>query len=162
MGCGSSSTIDTKNDNLKKSKVKKPPVRESGKTVSYKGITILDNIQKFIPGTITRDEIKNMVYESLEIGDLKGKSKGKLTEDKIEAIIDLLMKVISGNSNDLEDKRLDDIKAVIGFYDVNEENIKKLFFKNEKPTKEQIEEKYNKLASQEEDAKIFAIELENE
>ena len=162
MGCGCSTALEEKE---KKYKPKIQPIvqqREQYKKVSVKGITILDNVQKYFPESITREEIKEMVCEALKIGDLKNRSKGILTDEKIEAIIDLLVKSVSNENNqDLEDKRLDDIKAMIGFYDINKENIKKLFFKNQKPKDEEIEEKINELDSMSEDAKLFAIELEN-
>ena len=37
--------------------------------------------------------------------------------------------------------------------------LKKIFFKGEKPTDEEIEEKLNDIISVNEDAKLFAIEL---
>ena len=158
MGCGSSSSIEEK---TKKYTSKVEP-RKNAKQFSYKGITILENVPKYMPETISREEIKEMVNEALKNGELNNNSRGKLTGDKIEAIIDLLMKAISSQPNqDLEDKRLDDINAIIGFYDINKENVKKLFFKNQKPKDEEVEEKLNTLDSIYEEARLFAIELEN-
>ena len=158
MGCGSSSSLE---ENNKKYKSTIEP-RKNSKKVSYKGVTILENVQKYMPENISREEIKDMVYEALKIGEYNNKSRGKLTEDKIEAIVDLILKAVSNKDNqDLEDKRLDDINAMIGFYDINKENIKKLFFKDQKPKDDELEEKVNTLDSICEEARLFAIELEN-
>ena len=82
----------------------------------YKGVTILDNVMELIPPTVTRDEIREMVNNSLE----SGKSNKKLNGAQVEGIIDMLMVAVSDNDNkSIDDKRLDDVKAVIGFYPVN-------------------------------------------
>ena len=151
----------TVEENNKKYKSTIEP-RKNSKKVSYKGVTILENVQKYMPENISREEIKDMVYEALKIGESNNKSRGKLTEDKIEAIVDLILKAVSNKDNqDLEDKRLDDINAMIGFYDINKENVKKLFFKDQKPGDDELEEKVNTLDSICEEARLFAIELEN-
>ena len=164
MGCGSSNSLNDKNNDLtclNKFK-KKRPVRSSSKQISYKGITILENVQKYMPETISRDEIKDMVYDALQIKDQMNQSKTNLTAMQIDAIIDLLMKAISSDGNkNFNDKRLDDIKAIIGFYDVDTENVKKIFFKDQSPTNEEVEEKVNDIISMNDDAKLFAIEVQN-
>ena len=165
MGCGNSNSLKEKNihynnlNKLKKSEIK--PIRQSYKKVSYKDITILDNVQKYIPENTTRDEIKFMVYNALGITDLKNKSNNNLTEEQIDAIIDILVNTINGDNKKIDDNRLKGIKAVIGFYDADKENVKQLFFKNKKPTEEEIEDKLNDLVSVSDETKLFAIEINN-
>ena len=167
MGCGNSNSLNEKNKNFhsdlylkKKTEIK--PVRESYKKASYKDITILDNVQKYIPENITRDEIREMVFNALEITDSKNKSTGKLTEDQIEAIIDMLTRHInSRDDKNGDDNRLDGLKMTIGFYDADKENVKKLFFKDKKPSEEEVEDKLNDLVSVNDETKLFAIEMQN-
>ena len=163
MGCGSSN-IGEKNkflNNNDRQSGRTIQIKRSGKKISYKGVTILENVQQYIPDSISRDEVKEMVYDALNI-DSRKKSTEKLNEQQVEGLIDMIMKTVSSNENkNLEDKRLDDLNAIIGFYDADKENVKKIFFKGEKPTDEEIEEKLNDIISVNEDAKLFAIELKN-
>ena len=168
MGCGSSSSFNEKNKypnrNLCKNSSKKTiksPERKSCKQISYKAITILDNVQKYLPVNATKNEIKDLVYNALQITDAKTKSTEQLNEEQIEGIIDMLTVTASSDENqNIDDKRLDEVKATIGFYDTNEDNIKKLFFKGKKPTKEEVEDKLNDLISMNEESNLlFAIEL---
>jgi len=171
MGCGNSNSLKEKqthanNNNLIPSRTKsfkdKNNTNKSGKNTSYKGVTILKNVPESLPETITRDEVKDMVYDALKINEDKNKGKGKLNAEQIDGIIDMIMTIVSPNKNKkIEDKRLDDLKAIIGFYDADKENVKKLFFKDQKPTDEEIEDKLNDLVSMNEDVKLFAIEIQN-
>ena len=102
-----------------------------------------------------------MVYNALGITDLKNKSNNNLTEEQIDAIIDILVNTINGDNKKIDDNRLNGIKAVIGFYDADKENVKQLFFKNKKPTEEEIEDKLNDLVSVSDETKLFAIEINN-
>ena len=123
---------------------------------------MVDNVQKYIPENTTRDEIKDMVYNALEITDSKNKSTEKLTEDQIEAIIDMLTRHInSRDDKNGDDNRLDGLKMTIGFYDADKENVKKLFFKDKKPSEEEVEDKLNDLVSVNDETKLFAIEIQN-
>ena len=161
MGCGNSNSLNEKKMYLNENRKRQPFVRKSCKRLSYKGVTILENVPKYIPDTVTRDEIKDMVYDALKINDDLSK-KGKLNNDEIEGIIDMIMIIISSNDNKkVNDKRLDNLKAIIGFYDADKENVKRIFFKDKKPTDEEIEEKLNDIASMNEDTKLFAIEIQN-
>ena len=166
MGCGSSSSFSEKNKYpnkiLNKNSSKKSiQERKSCKTVSYKNITILDNVQKYLPVNTTRNEIKDLVYNALEIKDAKTKSTGQLNGEEIEGIIDMLTATASSEDNkNINDRRLDNVRATIGFYDINKDNIKKLFFKGKKPKEEEVEDKLNDLISINEDSNLlFGIEL---
>ena len=165
MGCGNSNSTSEKNPLRTQTTINKKTDKEyraSGKTFSYKGVTILENVQKFMPINITREEIKQMIYDALEINDAKNKSKGKITEEQIEGLIDAIAIITSSDDNkNIDDKRLNELNAIIGFYDANEEIIKNIFFKDQKPTEEEIEDKLNDIISMNEDAKLFAIEFKN-
>ena len=167
MGCANSNSTSEKNPirtvtTINKKSDKDKEYRASGKTFSYKGVTILENVQKYMPINITREEIKQMIYEALEINDVKYKSKKKITEEQIEGIIDTIRIITSSeDKKNIADKRLDNLNVIIGFYDANEENVKKIFFKDKNPTEEEIEDKLNDMISTNEDSKLFAIEVKN-
>ena len=161
MGCGGSKSFEEKNKLIVKKKDN--PKTKSSKSIKYKGVTVLENVMESMPDTITRDEIKEMVNDSLNNSSKKSYSKAgnkKLTQDQVEGIIDMIMVAISDNNNkSINDKRLDDVKAVIGFYRVNKENIRNLFYKGQKPTEAEVEEMVNKLQNENEDTDILVIEL---
>ncbi len=163
MGCGGSKSFEEKNNIIIKKKEKDKPKRKSSKRVVYKGVTILENVMENIPPTVTRDEIKEMVNNSLGGYSRKVNSEAgnkKLTEAQIEGIIDMIMVAISDNNNkSIIDKRLDDVKAVIGFYPVNKENIRNLFYKGQKPTEDKVEDMVNTLSNGNEGINILVIEL---
>ena len=165
MGCAGSNSTSEKNPLRNASTINKKSDKEyrtSAKTFSYKGVTILENVQKYMPINITREEIKQMVYNALEINDAKYISKGKITEEQLEGVIDAIKIITSSdNKKNIDDKKLDNLNAIIGFYDADKDNIKKIFFKDQKPSEEEVEEKLNDIISTNEDAKLFIIEIKN-
>ena len=97
-----------------------------------------------------------MVYKSLEITDSKNNSTGKLTEDQIEAIIDMLTRHINSRGGKKgDDNWLDGLNMIIGLYDADKENVKKLFFKDKKTSEEKVEDKLNDLVSVNDETKII-------
>ena len=161
MGCGGSKSTEEENILIYKKKEKLQ--RKSCKTIVYKGVTVLENVMKSMPPTVTRDEIKEMVNNSLKNVIRKNNNEGgnkKLTEVQVEGIIDMIMVAISDSDNkSINDNRLDDVKAIIGFYQVNKEIIRNLFYKGQKPTEEEVEDMVNKLRNGNEDTSILVIEL---
>ena len=136
---------------------------------SCKGLTILENVKEYMPETISREEVKNMVYNALGNTIVKDKYeyvKGKnLTKDQVEVIIDLLLKTITENENieqeDFDDERFNDVKVNIGFYDVNVENVRRIIFREENPSKEEIENMLNEISGGNENTKLLAVELQD-
>ena len=136
---------------------------------SCKGLTILENVKEYMPETISREEVKNMVYNALGNTIVKDKYeyvKGKnLTKDQVEIIIDLLLKTITENENieqeDFDDERFNDVKVNIGFYDVNVENVRRIIFREENPSKEEIENMLNEISGGNENTKLLAVELQD-
>ena len=145
-------------------------VSKSYKKRTFKGLTILENVKQYFPENIERDYIKDMVINALGGNIVNDKSeyvRGKnLTKDQVEGIIDVLFKIVSENENveknEIEDQRLNDIKVNIGFYDANEENIRKFIFKGKNPTDEEVENTLNQFNSGEAETKILAVEIEDE
>ena len=148
------------NDNENKSYIKR----------KYKGITILENVKEFLHENLDRDSIKNMIYNVLTGNIVKDKTqyiKGKnLTYDQVEGIIDVLFKLVSENknceNNEIDDERLNDVKVTIGFYDANEENIRKYIFKGKEPTEEEVENVLAQFNPNNAQTKILAVEIEDE
>jgi len=141
---------------------------ENYKIKANKGITILENIKEYLPQNIDRDTIKDMVYNALGNAVVQNDSdyiKGKnLKKVQVEGIIDVLYGMVSKNENveenEIDDSRLNDVKVKIGFYDANQENIKRFFFKGKNPTEEEVENTLKQITSDDTDAKILAVELE--
>ena len=141
---------------------------EAYKKRGCKGLTILENVKEFLPETITRDELKNMVYNC--IGDsivpkseyVKGKN---LTKDQVEGIIDIVFKTVTDEEDneekDYDDPRLNDVKVKIGFYDADKENIRKFFFRGKNPTDEEVETMLKNICGGNENTKLLALDLED-
>ena len=141
---------------------------EAYKKRGRKGLTILENVKEFLPETITRDELKNMVYNC--IGDsivpkseyVKGKN---LTKDQVEGIIDIVFKTVTDEDDneekDYDDPRLNDVKVKIGFYDADKENIRKFFFRGKNPTDEEVETMLKNICGGNENTKLLALDLED-
>ena len=141
---------------------------EAYKKRGCKGLTILENVKEFLPETITRDELKNMVYNC--IGDsivpkseyVKGKN---LTKDQVEGIIDIVFKTVTDEDDneekDYDDPRLNDVKVKIGFYDADKENIRKFFFRGKNPTDEEVETMLKNICGGNENTKLLALDLED-
>ena len=141
---------------------------EAYKKRGRKGLTILENVKEFLPETITRDELKNMVYNC--IGDsivpkseyVKGKN---LTKDQVEGIIDIVYKTVTDEDDneekDYDDPRLKDVKVKIGFYDANKENIRKFFFRGKDPTDEEVDTMLKNICGGNENTKLLALDLED-
>ena len=133
---------------------------------SCKNLMISENVFEFLPEDISKEEIKNMVYNSLgnSIVDDKLKYiKGKnLTKEQVKCIIDILyMNVIhENNSENNYGEILGDAKIKIRMCDINKENVKNIIFKNNKnPDDEDVDEMLNQLTSSSENMKLFVIEL---
>ena len=143
--------------------------KKSYKKRSCKGLTILENVKEYLPETISREEIKSMVYNALGNSVVLDDSeyvKGKnFTKDQVEAIIDILFKTVTDNENieqkDFEDEKLKDVKVKIGFYDANIENVRRIIFKGKNPTDEEVENMLNQITYNNETTKLLAVELED-
>lgn len=137
---------------------------------TFKGLTILENVKQYFPENIERDYIKDMVNNALGGNIVNNKSeyiKGKnLTKEQVEGIIDVLFKIVSENENveknEIDDERLNDIKVNIGFYDANEENIRKFIFKGKNPSAEEVENTLNQFNAGDAETKILAVEIVDE
>ena len=175
-----------KNDNKDKSKIvinankKKVTVSENYKKETQKGLTILENVKQILPKDISKDNLKDMVYNALGNTIVEDKSKFikgvNLTKEHAQTIIDVLYNIVhkkeneEDNENENEKKpedivdntSLKDINVTIGFYDATEENVRKFMFKKKNPTDEEVKNALNQLTAGDVDAKILAIEIKDQ
>ena len=111
-----------------------------------------------------------MIYNALGDTVVNDKSqyiKGKnLTKDQVEGITDMLLKTVKKEEGEEEeevvDKRLEDVKVKIGYYDADKENVRKIIFRGKNPTDEEVDNMLNQLTSSgQENVKLLAVEFED-
>ena len=159
---------------------KKVTVYENYKKETQKGLTILENVKEILPKDISKESIKDMVYNALGNTIVEDKSKFikgvNITKDHAQTIIDVLYNIVHKKENedenenenekkpeDIVDKTsLKDVNVIIGFYDATEENVRKFMFKKKNPTDEEVKKALNQLTAGDVDAKILAIEIKDE
>ena len=157
--------------NKKNNSKEKVTIDENFKKETRKGLTILENVKEILPNDISKDNIREMVVNALGDTIVEDESKFikgvNLTKAHVETIVDALFNIVTQTeeNENIEDDRYKDFKDInisIGFYDANEENVRKFMFKGKNPTDEQVKNTLNQLKSGEVDAKILAIELKDE
>lgn len=157
--------------NKKNNSKEKVTIDENFKKETRKGLTILENVKEILPNDISKDNIREMVVKALGDTIVEDESKFikgvNLTKAHVETIVDALFNIVTQTeeNENIEDDRYKDFKDInisIGFYDANEENVRKFIFKGKNPTDEQVKNTLNQLNSGEVDAKILAIELKDE
>lgn len=157
--------------NKKNNSKEKVTIDENFKKETRKGLTILENVKEILPNDISKDNIREMVVNALGDTIVEDESKFikgvNLTKAHVETIVDALFNIVTQTeeNENIEDDRYKDFKDInisIGFYDANEENVRKFMFKGKNPTDEQVKNTLNQLNSGEADAKILAIELKDE
>ena len=156
--------------NKKNNSKEKVTIDENFKKETRKGLTILENVKEILPNDISKDNIREMVVNALGDTIVEDESKFikgvNLTKAHVETIVDALFNIVTQTeeNENIEDDRYKDFKDInisIGFYDANEENVRKFMFKGKNPTDEQVKNTLNQLNSGEVDAKILAIELKD-
>ena len=182
MGC-SSANEEIKNNNgqemgekkLNKTQDKKMVINanknvtvcKNYKKETQKGLTILENVKEILPKDISKENIKDMVYNALgnTIVDKSKFIKGvNLTDEHAQNIVDILYNIVHNNENleQIDNLSLKDINVTIGFYDATEENVRRFMFKKKNPSDEEVKNTLNQLTDGDVDAKILAIEIKDE
>ena len=156
--------------NKKNNSKEKVTIDENFKKETRKGLTILENVKEILPNDISKDNIREMVVNALGDTIVEDESKFikgvNLTKAHVETIVDALFNIVTQTeeNENIEDDRYKDFKDInisIGFYDANEENVRKFMFKGKNLTEKQVKNTLNQLNSVEVDAKILAIELKD-
>ena len=153
---------------------KKVTVYKNYKKETQKGLTVLENVKEFLPKDISKENIRDMVYNALGGTIVEDKSKFikgvNLTTEHAQVIIDVLYNIVHKEKDEdekekndiIDNESLKDINVSIGFYDATEENVRKFMFKKKGPTDEEVKNALNQLTAGDVDAKILAIEIKDE
>ena len=158
---------------------KKVTVYKNYKKETQKGLTVLENVKEFLPKDISKENIRDMVYNALGGTIVEDKSKFikgvNLTTEHAQVIIDVLYNIVQKKNEEededekekekndiIDNESLKDINVSIGFYDATEENVRKFMFKKKNPTDEEVKNALNQLTAGDVDAKILAIEIKDE
>ena len=133
----------------------------------FNGITVVQNLKDYIPSDITKEEIKDMVYNAFGDGlvdDNKYYIPGKtVTRKQANQIIDLIESYIRDDQivNNLENSSiLEGVNLVIDLVDLNKDIIKEKMFKGKNPSDLQLENTLKNLSGGLTNVKILSIDFQ--
>jgi cell division protein ZapA (FtsZ GTPase activity inhibitor) len=133
----------------------------------FNGITVIQNLKDYMPEHITREEIKDMIYNAFGEGlvnDKKYYIPGKtVTREQADAIVDLIEQYIKDDTNleNFESKSiLDGVNLTIDLVDLNKDIIKEKMFKGKNPSNTQLENILKNLSQGQNNVKILSIEFQ--
>ena len=82
--------------------------RSTLKKSQFNGVTIVNNIKDYLPQNITKEEIREMVYNVLEdkiVDDISKVIRGKtITKEQVDAIVNIVYDKVKGDKNDSDDE----------------------------------------------------------
>ena len=160
--------ISLKNQQTKvETKEKEIITKKSQKRMKSYSLTISPNVLDYLPKDISKNEIKQIVYDALKnsiINDKDKYIKGKnLTVEQANCLMDILYNIVANIDNNKEEEKykrlLGDIKIKIEVLEINKENARKILFKDLDPTNEEIEETLGQFTNSNNIPKLFVIEL---
>lgn len=132
----------------------------------FNGITVVQNLRDYIPENISREEIKEMIFNAFGDGlvdDDKYYIPGKtITRKQANAIVDLIQNHIKEDSSieNLEyNSILKGVNLIIDLVDLNKDIIKKKMFKGQSPTNIQLDNILKNLSQGLDNVKILSIEF---
>ena len=133
----------------------------------FNGITVIQNLKDYIPNDITKDEIKDMVYNAFGDGlvdDNKYYIPGKtVTRQQANEIVNLIESYIKDDAivTNLEnDSILNGVNLIIDLVDLNKDIIKEKMFKGKKPSDLQLENTLKNLSGGLSNIKVLSIEFQ--
>ena len=133
----------------------------------FNGITVIQNLKDYIPNDITREEIKDMVYNAFGEGlvdDNKYYIPGKtVTKKQANEIINLIESYIRDDMivTNLENNTLlNGVNLVIDLVDLNKDIIKEKMFKGKNPSDLQLENTLKNLSGGLTNVKILSIDFQ--
>ena len=134
----------------------------------FNGITVIQNLKDYIPSDITREEIKDMVYNAFGEGlveDNKYYIPGKtVTRKQADEIIKLIESYIKEDAivNNLENASiLNGVNLIIDLVDLNKNIIKEKMFKGKNPSDLQLENILKNLSGGLKNIKVLSIEFQS-
>ena len=132
----------------------------------FNGITVIQNLKDYIPSDITKEEIKDMVYNAFGDGlvdDNKYYIPGKtVTRQQANEIVNLIESYIKDDSivTNLEnDSILNGVNIIIDLVDLNKDIIKEKMFKGKNPSDLQLENTLKNLSGGLCNIKVLSIEF---
>ena len=133
----------------------------------FNGITVIQNLKDYIPNDITKDEIKDMVYNAFGEGlvdDNKYYIPGKtVTRQQANEIVNLIESYIKDDAivTNLEnDSILNGVNIIIDLVDLNKDIIKEKMFKGKNPSDLQLENTLKNLSGGLSNIKVLSIEFQ--
>ena len=133
----------------------------------FNGITVIQNLKDYIPNDITKDEIKDMVYNAFGDGlvdDNKYYIPGKtVTRQQANEIVNLIESYIKDDAivTNLEnDSILNGVNIIIDLVDLNKDIIKEKMFKGKNPSDLQLENTLKNLSGGLSNIKVLSIEFQ--
>ena len=133
----------------------------------FNGITVIQNLKDYIPNDITREEIKDMVYNAFGEGlvdDNKYYIPGKtVTKKQANEIINIIESYIRDDMivTNLENSTLlNGVNLVIDLVDLNKDIIKEKMFKGKNPSDLQLENTLKNLSGGLTNVKILSIDFQ--
>ena len=133
----------------------------------FNGITVIQNLKDYIPRDITKEEIKDMVYNAFGDGlvdDNKYYIPGKtVTRQQANEIVNLIESYIKDDSivTNLEnDSILNGVNIIIDLVDLNKDIIKEKMFKGKNPSDLQLENTLKNLSGGLSNIKVLSIEFQ--
>ena len=133
----------------------------------FNGITVIQNLKDYIPRDITKEEIKDMVYNAFGDGlvdDNKYYIPGKtVTRQQANEIVNLIESYIKDDSivTNLENNSiLNGVNIIIDLVDLNKDIIKEKMFKGKNPSDLQLENTLKNLSGGLSNIKVLSIEFQ--
>ena len=132
----------------------------------FNGITVIQNLKDYLPKNISKDEIKEMIYNAFGEGlvdDVKYLIPGKtVTRKQANVIVDLVEKYIRNDWN-VENRNLkilNGVNIIIDLVDLNKDIIKEKMFKGKNPSNKELENTFKNLSQGYTNVKILSIEFQ--
>jgi len=132
----------------------------------FNGITVIQNLKDYLPKNISKEEIKEMIYNAFGEGlvdDIKYFIPGKtVTRKQANAIVDLVENYIK-NDNIVENEYkniLDGVNIIIDLVDLNRNIIKEKMFKGKNPSDKELENTFKNLSQGYNNVKVLSIEFQ--
>ena len=137
-----------KNKNLKKSKIN--------------GITIVQDLKNYFPEDITKEEIRNLVFEAfgdLIVDDISLYIPGQtVTFEQATELSNYVYNFIK-NKKHTNDECLEELNVKIDLVPLNKKLIKEKMFKGQEPSEKQLEDIYQSYGGESNTIKVLTIEF---
>ena len=146
---GNETEEEKKNKNLKKSKIN--------------GITIVQNLKDYFPEDITKEEIKNLVFEAFGdsiVDDMSLYIPGQtVTFEQAIELSNYIYNIVKNKKNNNE-QCLEDLNVKIDLVPLNKKLIKEKMFKGQDPSEKQIENVFQSYGGESNNIKVLTIEFQ--